>query len=184
MYLYTLALFTLFDILVRKNQIHLVRHTNSALWRCTQCTVNNCTTKQVLPLEVPNEVFLFFLLTLFMLSHVVVVLCSCCPFALVVPFVKWYYFQVFPCSLFPVFRWSHVLVILWSLCLLFMSTLLYVTYISSYLFGDSLTYIGTPWHFIRTPWQFPWCFLGESGTDIFRELGGPFDLFDSKTTVF
>jgi hypothetical protein len=68
--------------------------------------------RRKLPLEVPNEVFLFFLLTLFMLSHVVVVLCSSCPFALVVPFVKWYYFQVVPCSLIPVFRRSHVLVIL------------------------------------------------------------------------
>jgi len=50
-----------------------------------------------------------------------VVLCSCCPFALVVPFVKWYYFQLIPCSLIPVFRTRrpHVLVILWSICLLF-----------------------------------------------------------------
>ncbi len=79
-----------------------------------------------LPLEVPTEVFLFFFWTLFMLSHVVVFLCSCCPFALVVPSVKWYYFQVVPCSLIPMFRRSHVLFILWSLCLLFMSTLLYV----------------------------------------------------------
>ena len=42
-------------------------------------------------------------------------------------------------------------------------------YISSYLFGDSLTYIGTPWHFIWTSWQFLWCFPGESSTYIYFE---------------